>query len=35
MAKISINKADDLMFKLSAKFPEKDIQWRVQRLTKD
>ena len=29
MAKISINKTDDLMFKLSHNFPEKDIQWRV------
>jgi len=36
MAKISIkNNTDEIMFKLSEKFPEKDIQWRVQRLTRD
>ena len=35
MAKVSVNKTEDIMFKLSQKFPEKDIQWRVQRLTRD
>ena len=35
MAKISVNKTEDIMFKLSQKFPEKDIQWRVQRMKSD
>ena len=35
MAKISINKTEDIMFKLSQNFPEKDIQWRVQRMKSD
>ncbi len=35
MAKVSVNKTEDIMFKLSQKFPEKDIQWRVQRMKGD
>ena len=37
MAKIPVekNNTEEIMFKLSQRFPEKDIQWRVQRLTKD
>ena len=36
MAKIPVEKSntEEIMFKLSQRFPEKDIQWRVQRLTK-